>query len=280
MSTLQQWKRIAALANANPADDAELAERALRFGAAFQMFDIIGGRIGVELSPVLAAEARAVLPELRVLLRALLTERGMKKAESIVVKHERHVKAAMRRWSRGGGTTGSGSMDDFLKAFKGRSRKSFRDRKYLDPLDPVCESVRDDVFARGRKPGLGPVRVCKLQTCRKFFVRGGYFARRGGRGCFCSDSCKWTFHNRTNNAERRDKQIRHRAEKMPREAIQIWIEKAARRKMPPARKRRLLTILRRVLENKYSPFSPLTHRKREKQSETEGKVRPGAIDWR
>lgn len=202
----KQWRAIAALAN-------------------------------VDLGPGLAAFMR----ELRCLLRALQTTRGLRHAERIVRKHE-----PLRR--RGPSQiTGSGTFDTFLKALEeqgwlrsfkrvlvgGRRWKNERTFTSGDPLESVCELARDDVLNRGRA---GPVRTCR---CGRFFVWPGFFVGRGRPALFCSARCK-----SRSRPSRADEMYRRRAPG-GRRAIQAAIEKLKRRKMPAARKRRLLAILAR-----------------------------------
>jgi hypothetical protein len=77
-----------------------------------------------------------------------------------------------------------------------------------DLLSLICRLARREVLDEGL---LGPVRVCRFRDCGRFFVRRGFFAKRGGRGKFCSTRCKSRFH--MTREERRDYMRRYRKRK-------------------------------------------------------------------
>jgi hypothetical protein len=101
---------------------------------------------------------------------------------------------------------------------------------YRQPLDPILHFILD--FQERRRSAAPPVRLC---PCDCFFLASG-------RRRWCTSTCKWK-HHQMSREERRDFQAKYRAARLPLEAVQAWRDKVTRRKMPLARKRRLVSIL-------------------------------------
>jgi hypothetical protein len=271
MKNDQKWRRVVLLANASDSDE-ELAAR-LRSMMLHNFripIAVPGGRlIGEDPAyvPSLAREARRIIPELRALLRGLAgsATRAQRAAATRVLRsHGEHwriveeqapsaLAAKLRdldeekRNARL--TMGKSAWERFAERRRREEswRLKFPERyqtgTYRDTIDPIIIEMIPQVPLRGSVP----VRICRLAACGKFFVRRG-------RRVFCSAGCKAAYHRphyRMSRAERRDYQVKYRAEKLLRErgrkAIREWMRKLARRRMAPARRRRMMAALRGAL---------------------------------
>jgi hypothetical protein len=262
MRNAQKWRRIVLLANANDSDDSELAShlRAMMLHNFAIPIDAPGGLpVGEDPGYIasLAATARRFLPELRDLLLGLgesATRAQLRAAMGVLRRHEHHLKD---NWERTPPALVAATKlldlrtGKYRREFRGRTRRELACKskrveyrelnqtpKYCDPLDPIIHRMILEP-----QLDLLPVRACKRAACGKFFVRSG-------RRLFCSARCKqarWRPKYQMSRTERRDYQLEYRARLLQPPALRKWIQKLARRRMAPARRRRMLTVLRRVL---------------------------------
>ncbi len=266
MKNTQKWQRVILLANASD-DDEELAAR-LRSMMLYNFripITPVGGRLPVGEDsgyvPSLAREARRILPELRALIQGLVegaTRAQRLAAMRVLRSHEGHRRA---EWEQAPPALaaklrdladqerkarlrmGVSAWNRMKKSWRVKFSERYQTGKYDDPIDPIIYEMIPQPPVRGSVP----VSVCRLAACGKFFVRSG-------RRVFCSASCKaayWRPQFQMSRAERRDYQVKYRAIQLRRErgpeAIREWIRKLARRRMAPARRRRMMTALRRAL---------------------------------
>jgi len=267
------WQKLIRLVNADPCNDAELVRA---FMVALKvvsdsaldvplLIPILGGTPAL-FHPGLAREARHLQPELRLLL--LLAARAGTKAQGILARQNlAKSRSHEAKWEKTPAAL-RGKIVKPLSDFRFVRSNQEKDVVYLEakpegaqermppryqiplwrgPLEPWCGFI-GDVLERG---GREPIRLCRLGSCGRFFVRDR-------KRAFCSPVCKLKFHEparRWSGPKRRDYQYRYLAEKLlaagGAAAIKRRIEQVKRRKISAEKKRRLLAILGSVQQGAY-----------------------------
>jgi len=271
MKDVTKWRRANEFANADVSNEAEAIARLVNYLDAFGAVPELNGLPARE-HPGLARVARETQPDLRTLLRGL--EGNARSAGAILREHESHThyerKEVPRIFRPRHPVRGKG-FEGFFKAVEALQKatrkrpawlreelrtsmnalsrqfpKMRKVRTYRDPLDPVCELIRE---RNGRHAP--PVRVCQLPSCGRFFLRRG-------RRLFCSPNCHSRFHSKGHQmgrTERRAYQYEYRARRLwatgGRQAIRQAIEKLQRRRgLSAGRKRERLAFLGRLLRSR------------------------------
>ena len=253
--SIRKWQRAVELANDDLMDDAVAVTLLVRF---LDSFGVVADSNPPRVHPGLARAARQVQPQLRVLLRYIAGDiKKVKEAQEIFEEHRHHgwtewpeqlVQRTMNR---------RGSIADFAADVTARQeeiqslkkqgievRLLMQKRKqsvsaYRDALDPFCELAVETL----KEAGTPPVRLCRLVSCRRFFVRGR------GRRLFCPRRCKskrWQMPR----TSMRDYEYRRLAEQLSAKALRARIAAEPRKKSPLEKRRRHLRILRTVLREK------------------------------
>ena len=264
MRETQQWRRIVRLANGDDNNDKELAALSLRVWAAFRVRPTLNGlpvRLDPSIVPSLAQRARETLPDLRTLLRGLTpraTRSQRRQILRLLPEHLTHIKSSEIQAPEAL-LAGRKIRGNWVVQTRENSKRKLRTATiifqgpdlgpvmrhptpaYHDLMDPIIHHlvpVPLRLFA--------PVRICQRRACGKFFVRVG-------RRRFCDEKCKRES-NQMSTTTRRDYQVKYRAEQLlaahGARAVRAWIAKVARRHMSEPRRRRLIAVLRCVLQGR------------------------------